>query len=564
MRDVDVIIVGAGLAGLRASLECAETCSIIVLSKVHPTRSPSVAAQGGIAAALAPGDSWERHAADTLTCSQGLGDHDAIETMAKDAPAILLELDSWGALFSRTPDGRPAQRPFGGAGVPRACFAGDRTGHALLSTLYEQCQRQRVPILSEWLAVKLIYEDGRVKGVVAYELATGQLEVFRAKAVLLATGGCGRAFAATSNAHTSTGDGLALAYAEGLPLQDMEFVEFGLGLAGPGILLPEGLLSEGAALLNASQERFMARYAPQRMEGASLPLVISAIQTEIREGRGAGPHHDHVWLDLRHLGRERLASRLVPFSNLLLSSAGLDCATDLVPVRPAAHSAIGGIPTLVSGQAVADAATTPIPGLFAAGECACISVHGAKRLGGNALLEALVFGRRAGQAMRHAAERDPLPSIHRDALAEAQTVLRDLLTCDGPERVAVLRADLQATMTAHCGPVRSGSDMRVALARIRALQERFRRIRLDDKSRVYNTELAEALECQSLLTVSEAIAASALARTETRGAHVRADCPAREDARWLAHTLAAKGPTGPAVVMKPIVPTVPLPTERFP
>lgn len=543
MKIHDILIVGAGLAGMRAALAAPSQLDVALLSKVHPVRSHSVAAQGGINAALGSDDSWEAHAYDTAKGGLFLGDQDAIEAMCREAPGDILELERMGVIFSRTEEGHIAQRPFGGAGFPRTCYAADRTGHAMLHTMYEQLLRRHLQVYEEWYATSLIVEDGQCRGVVAWDMVHGGLQAIGAKAVILATGGSGRLFYTSTNAVINTGDGMALAYRAGAPLMDMEFVQFHpTTLKNTGILVTEGARGEGGYLINTLGERFMKRYAPEQMELATRSTVSLAIGQEILEGRGVD---GCVLLDLRHLGRQRILERLPQIRQLSLEFAGIDPIESPIPVQPGAHYQMGGIQTTVWGE-------TPISGLFAAGECACVSVHGANRLGGNSLLETIVFGRRAGhraaEYVQTVATR--LPSVRTLEVDTAR--LAALMANTGALRAWQLRDDLGRTMSANLGLVRTRDSMTKALDEVRRLRNLAHTVVLHDKGGVFNTDLIQALEVSSLADLAETIVAGALAREESRGAHYRSDYPTRRDTDWLKHTLAVRGPDGPALSYAPV------------
>jgi succinate dehydrogenase / fumarate reductase flavoprotein subunit len=539
----DILIVGAGLAGMRAAIAVPSDVDVALLSKVHPVRSHSVAAQGGINAAIGEQDSWEAHAYDTAKGSLYLGDQDAIEAMCREAPQDILELERMGVIFSRTPEGRIAQRPFGGAGFPRTCYAADRTGHALLHAMYEQLLKRRCRVYEEWYVTALLVEGDRCCGVVAWDLIRGGLQALRAKAVVLATGGSGRVFSTSTNAVINTGDGMALAYRAGLPLEDMEFVQFHpTTLKDTGILITEGARGEGGYLLNTLGERFMKRYAPEQMELATRSTVSLAIGQEIQEGRGVD---GCVLLDLRHLGRARILERLPQIRELAMEFAGLDPVETPIPIRPGAHYQMGGVKANAWGE-------TDLPGLFAAGECACVSVHGANRLGGNSLLETIVFGRRTGtKAAEYARSRD-LPAVSETVLQQEELRLKTLLTNPGPERAWQIRDDLGKTMSLNLGIFRTRQSMREAVIAIQGLKERAHRMCLQDKGRIFNTDLIQALELQCLLEIADTIVVSALGREESRGAHYRADFPTRNDKDWLRHTLSHRRPNGPSLTYAPV------------
>ncbi|MGZ9275187.1 MAG: FAD-binding protein [Nitrospira sp.] len=545
----DILIVGAGLAGMRAAIAIPPDVDVALLSKVHPVRSHSVAAQGGINAAIGEQDSWEAHAYDTAKGGLYLGDQDAIEAMCREAPQDILELERMGVIFSRTPEGRIAQRPFGGAGFPRTCYAADRTGHALLHAMYEQLLKRRCRVYEEWYVTALLVEEGRCCGVVAWDLVHGGLHAMRAKAVILATGGSGRVFSTSTNAVINTGDGMALAYQAGVPLEDMEFVQFHpTTLKDTGILITEGARGEGAYLLNTLGERFMKRYAPEQMELATRSTVSLAIGQEIQEGRGVD---GCVLLDLRHLGRGRILERLPQIRELSLEFAGLDPIETPIPIRPGAHYQMGGVKANAWGE-------TDLPGLFAAGECACLSVHGANRLGGNSLLETIVFGRRSGtraaESIRHC-DHQPIPE---KILRNEELRLKAHLANPGPERAWQIRDDLGKTMSLNLGIFRTQQSMRETVTALQALKIRADQMCVQDKGQVFNTDLIQALEVQCLLEIALTIAVSALGREESRGAHYRADFPSRNDAAWLRHTLSRRGPDGPLLTYNPVTIT------RFP
>jgi succinate dehydrogenase / fumarate reductase flavoprotein subunit len=575
----EVIIVGAGLAGSWAAMVAAQqgVRDIGVLSKIHPLRSHSGAAQGGIAAALNnvrpvadtgprgpleaippggdPVDSWELHMFDTIKGSDWLGDQDAIEIMVKEAPEIIYEYERLGCVFSRLPDGRIAQRRFGGHSAPRANYAKDYTGHVLLHTIHEQAQRQGVKFYSEWYCLDLIIEDKICRGVVALEILTGKVYTMRAKAVVFGTGGYGRAFKITSNAYANTGDGVAIAYNAGVPLMDMEFVQFHpTGLYRHGILMSEACRGEGGYLINRDGDRFMSKYAPDKMELAPRDLVSRSEQTEIDQGRGVEEDGQGIYLDLRHLGREKILGRLPQIRELAMDFVGVDPIDNPVPIQPTAHYSMGGIPTDVDGQVIADAQGTPVTGFYAAGECACVSVHGANRLGTNSLLEASLFGRRAGHAVAEfvtgGAALQPVGGHPAEASRKRITSFFDN---PGQESVEQIAQELKQTMTNNCGIFRDDEKMRRALTKIRELEERFKSARVMDKTSRFNTDLLAAFEAEHLLTFSEVIVAGALARTESRGAHSRTDYPKRDDGQWLKHTLAHKRDgEGPALSYKSV------------
>ncbi|MDZ4734460.1 MAG: FAD-binding protein [Nitrospirota bacterium] len=549
MKLHDILIIGAGLAGMRAAIAAPPDLDVAVISKVHPVRSHSVAAQGGINAALGESDSWEAHAYDTTKGGLYLGDQDAIEAMCREAPDDILELERLGVIFSRDEQGRIAQRPFGGAGFPRACYAADRTGHAILHAMYEQLLKRRIAVYEEWYVTALIMEAGACRGVVAWDLIHGGLHAIGAKAVILATGGSGRVFLTSTNAVINTGDGMALAYRAGAPLADMEFVQFHpTTLKGTGILITEGARGEGGYLLNTLGERFMQAYAPQQMELATRSTVSLAIGQEILEGRGV---EGCVLLDLRHLGRQRILERLPQIRELAIEFAGLDPIETPIPVRPGAHYQMGGVRTNQWTE-------TGITGLFAAGECACVSVHGANRLGGNSLLDTIVFGRRAGiQAGEYARTVAPR-ALTTDQLTTEQRRVQKLISQEGSVRAWQIREELGQLMSLNLGLVRTHESMSAAISALTALTHRAASVTVQDKGRVFNTDLVQVFELQSLLDVAEAIIASALPRKESRGAHYRSDYPARDDQHWLVHSLIRRTPEGTALTYDPVIVT------RFP
>jgi succinate dehydrogenase / fumarate reductase flavoprotein subunit len=548
----DAVVVGAGGAGLRAAVELGGA-RVAVISKLYPPRSHTGAAQGGIGAALGnmEEDHPEWHTFDTVKGGDYLVDQDAAALMCEEAVETVYELEHWGLPFDRTPDGRIAQRRFGGhtrnfgeAPVRRACHAADRTGHMILQTLYQQSLRLGVQFFDEFQMLDLVVTDGRCGGLVAYEIARGELHLFRAKAVLLATGGFGRIYKVTSNAHALTGDGVAIAWRCGVPLEDMEFFQFHpTGIYKLGILLSEAARGEGAVLLNDRGERFMERYAPTLKDLAPRDLISRCMYLEIREGRGIGGK-DYLHLDFRHLGREVIDRKLPDITEFVRVYLGLDPTREPVPIQPTAHYAMGGIPTNIDGQVIVNERAEPLWGLYAAGECACVSVHGANRLGTNSLVDILVFGRRAGRHMARYLRDAELPPVHGDPAGRARREIEALLARDQGEPVARLRDELQQEMMDNVGVFRTAAGLQHALAKIAELRERYGRARINDHGRRFNTDLLEALEMGFLLDLAEATAASALHRTESRGGHFREDFPHRDDATWLKHTLLYRGPDG--------------------
>ena len=557
----DVVIVGAGGAGLMAAIQTSGAANVAVLSKLYPSRSHTGSAQGGIGAALGnlEEDHWEWHMFDTIKGGDYLSDQNAVEIMCRDAIDTVYELEHQGLPFSRTPLGLIDQRRFGGhtrnfgeAPVRRACYAADRTGHMILQTLYQQCIKNHVRFFSEFHVLDLILAEGRAAGVVAREIRTGDLHVFHGKAVILATGGYGRAFKVTSNALANTGDSVALVFRRGLPLEDMEFFQFHpTGLYPLGMLLTEGARGEGAILLNGKGERFMERYAPTLKDLAPRDLISRCIYAEIREGRGI-EGKDYVYLDLRHLGKEVIETKLPDITEFVRVYLGIDPVKDLVPIVPTAHYAMGGIPTDIDGRVTIDPDNTPLPGLYAAGECACVSIHGANRLGTNSLVDIIVFGRRSGKdALRYIRQADfaPLPG---DALDRAQVELAHFLNGQSSEPAATIRGELQKTMMDLASVLRTGTGLQDCVNAIRALKERFQSVRPSDRSEHFNTDLLETLEVGYLLEISEVLAVSALNRTESRGAHFREDYPTRDDHEWLKHTLAQRENDTITIRYKPV------------
>ncbi|MBW6393792.1 succinate dehydrogenase flavoprotein subunit [Thermus sp. SYSU G05001] len=561
----EVIVVGAGGAGLATALYAArEGADVAVVTKLYPTRSHTGAAQGGIGAALGnvEEDHWEWHMFDTVKGGDYLTDQDAAEVFAKEVIEAVLELEHMGLPFDRLPNGKIAQRRFGGhtkdwgkAPVHRAAHAADRTGHMILQTLYQQCVKHNITFYNEFHVTDVIVEDGVAKGLVAYELATGELHLFQAKAIVIASGGFGRIYKVTSNAYTLTGDLQAILYRKGLPLEDMEFYQFHpTGLYPLGILLTEGARGEGGILRNALGERFMERYAPTIKDLAPRDMVSRAMYLEVREGRGVGPKKDHVLLDLTHLPPEVIEKKLPDITEFSRIYLGVDPLKEPVPVMPTAHYAMGGIPTTLWGQVIQDENNTVVPGLYAAGEAACVSLHGANRLGTNSLGDLVVFGRRAGiHAARFAKDAD-YHELTEEHLGESRERIERIKNSAGKEKVAALRAELQQTMMDNASVFRTGGLLAKQVEILKELMDRYRNISIDDKGDAYNTELVEALELGYLLEVSEALVHSALNRTESRGAHAREDYPERDDANWLKHTLAYKVADGKVTFRyKPVV-----------
>ncbi len=550
----DAVIVGAGGAGLRAAIEATEGTRTAVVSKLYPTRSHTGAAQGGVCAALSnvEDDSPEWHAFDTVKGGDYLVDQPAAQLMCEEAIDSIYELEHWGLPFNRTPDGRIDQRRFGGhtrnhgeAPVRRACYAADRTGHMILQTLYQQCIKRDVRFFNEFYCLDLLMLDGRCAGIVAYELATGELHVFRSKTVLFATGGYGRMFRVSSNAHALTGDGPSIVFRRGLPLEDMEFFQFHpTGVYKMGILLSEAVRGEGGILLNAKGERFMERYAPTVKDLAPRDMVSRAIYQEIKEGRGVGPNGDAVFLDVRHLPRSVIEEKLPDVTEFARVYLNVEPTTEPVPIQPTAHYAMGGIPTNVDGQVVVGPQEEPVPGLYAAGECACVSVHGANRLGTNSLLDIVVFGRRGGRHMARYARESDLPDLPERPAGRSLEMLDPILTRTEGSNAADIRAELQDGMFDLAFVVRTEDGLRKMQDILTGLRERYERVAIQDKGSVYNTDLMEAVEVGFLLDCADALVVAALARDESRGAHFREDHPLRDDDHWLKHSLGTREPDG--------------------
>jgi succinate dehydrogenase flavoprotein subunit len=550
----DAIVVGAGGAGLRAALESSKAARTAVITKLYPTRSHTGTAQGGMCAALGnvEEDYPEWHAFDTVKGGDYLVDQPAAIIMAEEAVDAVIELEHWGFPFNRTPEGTIDQRRFGGhtrnhgeAPVRRACYAADRTGQMILQTLYQQCIRQNVRFFNEFYVLDLVMtDDGRCAGVVAYELGDGEIHVFRSKAVLFATGGYGKVFKVTSNAHTLTGDGLGVCYRRGIPLEDMEFFQFHpTGIYKMGILLSEAVRGEGGIIINNEGERFMERYAPTIKDLAPRDMVSRAIYQEIKEGRGIGGK-DYVYLDVRHLDPEIIETKIPDVAEFARIYLGVEPTREPVPIQPTAHYGMGGIPTDVDARVVVGPDETPIPGLYAAGECACVSVHGANRLGTNSLLDIVVFGRRGGVHMgKFAAEAD-LPDLPRHADGEAIGMLDGLRRSTGGDVVAAIRAELQTQMMDLAGVVRNHDQLERMSSILKSLRERYGGVVVQDKGKVFNTDLMEAVELGFLLDVAETLVAAALARDESRGGHFREDHPLRDDDHWLRHSLSYREPDG--------------------
>ncbi len=563
----DVVIVGSGLAGMRAALEVCKDLDVAVLSKVYPTRSHSGAAQGGIAASLGNSepDSWEEHFYDTVKGGDFLNDQDAVEEFVKAAPSVIYELEHLGCVFSRTPNGKIAQRSFGGHSKPRACFSADRTGHAILHALHEQLLKsaKSVKIYSEWYMHSLILDGDRCNGIVVSDIRTGAVEVMQARAVIFATGGYGRVFNITSNAFAGTADGVMSAYRAGIPIEDAEFVQYHpSGLYRQGILFSEAARGEGGYLLNGKGERFMEKYAPSRMELAPRDIVARAEQSEMDAGRGVDGK-DIIHLDLRHLGKARIMERLPQIRQLGIDFIGVDCITDPLPIQPTAHYSMGGIPVDKFGQVISDAEGTPVKGFFAAGECACVSVHGANRLGTNSLLDAVVFGERAGKvALEYAKTVGHAPVNESHEKTKVLELFEEIFQQDGGECYNDIRNEMKTIMTENCGVFRDADRLKVCIETIQNLRQRYKKGKVTDKGKVFNTEVYEIIELGNMLGMAEVIATAALARNESRGGHHRTDFPKRDDQNFLKHSLVYLTDDGMEIKYKPVVITKHQPAER--
>jgi succinate dehydrogenase / fumarate reductase flavoprotein subunit len=571
IHKYDTVVVGAGGAGMRAALEAGQRCRTAVLTKLYPTRSHTGAAQGGMCAALAnvEEDNWEWHTFDTVKGGDYLVDQDAAEIMCKEAIDAVLDLEKFGLPFNRTPEGRIDQRRFGGhtanhgaAPVRRACYAADRTGHMILQTLFQQCVKHEVEFYNEFYVLDVLINEGRTAGCVAYELATGEIHVFQAKSVIFASGGFGKMFKVTSNAHTLTGDGPGIVWRLGLPLEDMEFFQFHpTGIYKLGILLTEGARGEGGILRNKQGERFMERYAPTIKDLAPRDMVSRAIYTEIRKGRGCGPNGAYVHLDLTHLPPEQLDAKLPDITEFCRTYLGIEPYTDPIPIQPTAHYAMGGIPTNVEAEVLRNNWDT-VPGLYAAGECATVSVHGANRLGTNSLLDINVFGRRSGLNAATFANANDHVDLPADATARTVAMIERLRSNAGRERIADIRNALQETMDAHASVYRTEQTLKQASVDVAALRERYTRASIQDKGQRYNTDLLEAVELGFLLDLAEVLVACAQARQESRGGHFREDFPTRDDVNFMRHTMAYKEGDEVRLDYKPVTVTRYQPMER--
>ncbi|MFI7579258.1 succinate dehydrogenase flavoprotein subunit [Kocuria sp. M1N1S27] len=579
VHKYDVVIIGAGGAGMRAAIEAGQRSRTAVLTKLYPTRSHTGAAQGGMCAALAnvEEDNWEWHTFDTIKGGDYLVDQDAAEVMAKEAIDAVLDLEKMGLPFNRTPEGKIDQRRFGGhtrdhgkAPVRRACYAADRTGHMILQTLYQSCIKHNVEFYNEYYVLDLIMTevDGerRVAGVVSYDLASGELHVFQAKSVVFASGGAGKVYKTTSNAHTLTGDGMAIAFRNGLPLEDMEFIQFHpTGLAGLGILVSEAARGEGGILRNADGERFMERYAPTIKDLAPRDIVARSMANEVREGRGAGPNKDYVLLDLTHLEPAHIDAKLPDITEFARTYLGVEPYTEPVPVFPTCHYAMGGIPTNIKAEVLQDNENV-VPGLYAAGEVACVSVHGSNRLGTNSLLDINVFGKRAGIYAAEYAQQAEFVPVPDTALESTVALLDNARNGTGTEKVAAIRKELQDSMDLNVQVFRTAETLQTALDDIAALEARYANISIQDKGKRFNLDLLEAVELGFLLQLAKVMTVAALHRTESRGGHFREDFPERDDDNFMKHSMVYLDPSSPTAGIrqetKPVIFTRYEPMER--
>lgn len=577
-HSFDVLIVGAGGAGMRAAIEAGTDLSVGVVSKLFPTRSHTGAAQGGMAAALAnvEEDNWEWHTFDTVKGGDYLVDQDAAEILAKESVQAVIDLENMGLPFNRTPDGKIDQRRFGGhtrdhgkAPVRRSCYAADRTGHMILQTLYQNCVKLGINFFNEFYVLDLVMNDGKPAGVVAYELATGDIHVFQAKSIVFATGGFGKIYKTTSNAHTLTGDGVAIAFRRGIPLEDMEFYQFHpTGLAGLGILLSEAARGEGGILRNASGERFMERYAPTIKDLAPRDMVARAMANEVREGRGGGPNKDYVFLDLTHLEPAVIDAKLPDITEFARTYLGVEPYTEQIPVFPTAHYAMGGIPTNIKAEVLSDNDTV-IPGLYAAGECACVSVHGANRLGTNSLLDINVFGKRAGKYSVEYAKTATQVPMPENAADDVIAMIAKVRKAKGKEKIAQLRKELQETMDKNAQVFRTEETLNEALEKVAELRKRYENISIQDQGKRFNTDLLEAIELGFLLDLAEVTVIACRERRESRGAHLREDYTERDDKKFMVHSMVYKQEkiekntgTNMRIGWKPVVVTNYQPMER--
>ena len=577
-HSFDVLIVGAGGAGMRAAIEAGSDLKVGVVSKLFPTRSHTGAAQGGMAAALAnvEEDSWEWHTFDTVKGGDYLVDQDAAEILAKESVQAVIDLENMGLPFNRTPDGKIDQRRFGGhtrdhgkAPVRRSCYAADRTGHMILQTLYQNCVKLGVDFYNEFYVLDLVMNEGKPAGVVAYELATGDIHVFQAKSIVFATGGFGKIYKTTSNAHTLTGDGVAIAFSRGIPLEDMEFYQFHpTGLAGLGILLSEAARGEGGILRNSLGERFMERYAPTIKDLAPRDMVARAMANEVREGRGGGPNKDYVFLDLTHLEPAVIDAKLPDITEFARTYLGVEPYTEQIPVFPTAHYAMGGIPTNIKAEVLSDNDTV-IPGLYAAGECACVSVHGANRLGTNSLLDINVFGKRAGQYSVEYAKTATQVPMPEHAADDVIAMIEKVRKSKGKEKIGQLRKELQETMDKNAQVFRTEETLNEAMEKVQELRKRYENIAIQDQGKRFNTDLLEAIELSFLLDLAEVTVVACRERRESRGAHLREDYTTRDDKNFMVHSMIYKQDkiekntgTNMRIGWKPVVVTNYQPMER--
>ena len=561
IHEYDVVIVGGGIAGLYTALTAVKQCRVAVVSKVHVTRSHSVAAQGGIAASLGneEEDHWEWHMYDTVKGSDYLADQDATEILAKEAPNAIITLEHMGVPFSRNAQGKIEQRRFGGhtrnygeAPIKRACYVSDRTGRAIMDTLYDSCLAKGVDMYDEVFVLQLLFSNTHCCGVAGYDIASCTPQVFHAKATVLATGGCGKIYKTTSNGFASTGDSFALTLDSFIPLEDMEFVQFHpTGIYGLGILISEAARAEGGVLRNGVGERFMERYAPTLKDLAPRDIISRAILTEIKEGRGV-EGKDYVHLDLREIGKEQLTQKLPEISSFIKTYLGIDPSETPIPVAPTCHYMMGGIPTDIEGRVLINEGDAFLPGLFAVGECACVSVHGANRLGCNSLIDLVVFGYRTGVNATNHAKGNYLPPLPQQAESIVSSKVNHLLDSAGNERTSVLREAMQNLMTEKCSVFRNSDGLEQALEGISQLEKRYLNVCLTNKSKTFNYNLQEALELGNMLKTAQVIVFSALQRKESRGAHYRSDYPERNDEEWLKHTLVYAAPEGLKTAYKPV------------